>query len=249
MQDSDTTQLGNTANEADITKHFTLALILKRLERIEGSVLYVETHTFRPVVAIDDQRVERWRERQRQLLRGQSNCQYARIQSPYLERSEYLCSAGIADHILASRPAGATEFILCEKGTVSRGLLACYGWRSAKPVILDDNTQLPERLELERGKHSAVFALIDPYDLTRVDSRLFAHWLTGLDVATAERAPMLALVFNWREDQWPVVDGYTRVSCLSARYLKSGNPWLKLSIYANTHGLALVAGLLEEIGK
>ncbi|MDH5511246.1 MAG: hypothetical protein OEZ32_12970 [Nitrospinota bacterium] len=248
MTGSDITQINNAANDGDITKHFVHTLILQRLARMDGPLLYVETHAFRPVVVIDSRRVERWGERARLLLRSQGE-PYESIQHPYLERNEYLCSAGIADHLLTGRPEGATGFILCEKAADSRIMLENHGWRSATPVILQDNAKLPAELESSSGRYSAVFALIDPYGLTRVESSLFAQWLARLDAAAARQAPMLALVFNWREESWPVVDGYTRVSCLSASYLKKGSPWLKLSIYANTHGLALVAGLLEDLRK
>lgn len=251
LNSSDKKQLRNAGNWGDIVKHVALIAQMGALRKQKGRMLYAETHAFRPVAQISTERASLWNKEINGMPDVDAKQVYAQIQEPYISNERYMCSTGIANHMVIGRTSGDTDFVFCESGSESRELLKQYAWTTEHVRILENNEQLPKYLQNHKSRYDLVLAHIDPHSLSQVNESLFIEWLEALTRSAKQDSPMLVLVFNWRDRAWPSNEGSPVTLCASYLTHSSANgnniP-ISLGLYANKAGFCLVKKALFSLG-
>ena len=213
----------------------------RRPESAQGTFSTLETHAFRPTSKLGHEGREAWERHQRRLPDTEAVRLYRSLEAPYVDKGDYLCSTGLAHHLLQTRTCGATEFLLCEESPDSLDLL-----RTAFPdaTILDNNKSLLDNVSSWSRRYNTVIALIDPFTFNDIINVL-EPWLGAFYNVVNPNGALISLVFSHSPTgvPWPQA---TESSAKLAGSLAE-IPYC-LAVYTNPIGLSLVQDQMTSLG-
>ncbi|MEI7837863.1 MAG: hypothetical protein WCK05_15790, partial [Planctomycetota bacterium] len=193
-------QAHNVGNLGDIHKHAALVRLANLVrDRNPGPINYLDTHAFVPQAPIYDP-VGWRREIDRLMAEHPAHRAYRDIEAPKVDEGQYLCSTGLAIHVL-ERP----RLFLAEQDRDTFQELSTQ----LRRMSLEPNRLLTamEGFVCEGLSDSAgpLLALFDPFKLAEEELR--RTWATACEAVTALTQPGrdgVVLVFQW-DRQPPIV--------------------------------------------
>lgn len=187
----------NVGNLGDILKHAALVQLAKVFaEQIPDTKYYLDSHSY----LYQSRLVNPEWQAQSQALLMQSVLyeDYIKLEAPYIERGEYLCSSGLVNKLLPD-----AHLLLCESNRSTREWLL----QQLADNKVDYHTVKEQLVSWAKGKSlkklTNLLILIDPFELTD------ALWLAVnqcLSNMLHKDASAIMLVFDYKKEQaqqWP----------------------------------------------
>lgn len=226
----------NVGNLGDILKHAALLQLIRFFDRFTGRKFYLDTHCYllQARLANPD-----WSAEVQALLQNYPLYDdYRRLQKPYAERGEYLCSSGIV-----SRQSGDTELLLSESNPDTRCTLRQQlRDRGIRATVKHDMALWHRELSIRNDEN--IFILLDPFHLTE---GLWYEVCALQEQSMSAGAQGLLLVFHYDKEEdafaWPGA-----AAAWGGPAASLSRPPYHLAVYSTPAYRQAVADLLTPLG-